>query len=364
MKYRKLIITSTIFVCIILFLIPNVVKANYSDNMGEINNFYIKTLYFSMPVMKVMDNKNKDMPYEGTFNDKLLYMMGINIKDPLSIIKKEIAFMYEGEMEKEGLFEMNTNADGFITPFKINDKEVSLENSDNQNDDNTKNEIDNHDGDNLTNHEYAIYNPKIKKTLNKTKPQVLIYHTHTHESYKPGVKTSDGNSLTVCEVGEELKKELEVNYGVCVIHDTTSHDLDYNNSYKHSADTLNKYLKQYKDFPLIIDIHRDAGGNTKSTIVKMNNENVARIMFVTAKNNPRYEKNLAVVKKLMTISNDLFPQYCKAIYTYPRGTNAFNQNKSTNCILIEVGSNIITIDEAKNSSKYMARIIAEYINGK
>jgi len=31
---------------------------------------------------------------------------------------------------------------------------------------------------------------------------------------------------------------------------------------------------------------------------------------------------------------------------------------------MEVGSHVNTIDEAKASTKYLARIIAEYINGK
>lgn len=67
----------------------------------------------------------------------------------------------------------------------------------------------------------------------------------------------------------------------------------------------------------------------------------------------------------MDISNKLFPGFCKGIYTgYRRGTKYFNQNKSDNSLLIEVGSNINTVQETKNSAKYLARVIAEYINAK
>ena len=52
------------------------------------------------------------------------------------------------------------------------------------------------------------------------------------------------------------------------------------------------------------------------------------------------------------------------IYTYNSGKNAFNQSLSDNSMLIEIGADSNTSEEAKNSIKCIARIIAEYVNKK
>ena len=64
------------------------------------------------------------------------------------------------------------------------------------------------------------------------------------------------------------------------------------------------------------------------------------------------------------ITNSLYPGLAKPTTIYNNGVKAFNQDIFSNSILIEVGANINTSQEAMNSAKYIARIIAEYINGK
>jgi stage II sporulation protein P len=216
----------------------------------------------------------------------------------------------------------------------------------------------------LPNRIVTVYEPKLKKKLNTSKPEVLIYHTHTSEAYEPadGGFTRD-NNLNVCAVGSLLQEELQNNYGIATIHDTAINDMNYLQSYSKSAITLDKDLKKYKNFKVIIDMHRDSGLNKKDITTKMNGENVAKMMFVMTASNPHSSKNMALANKLMDISNTLFPGFCKGIFTYEHGINYFNQNKSNAAVLIEVGSNINTIDEAKASSKYFARIIGQYING-
>jgi len=86
---------------------------------------------------------------------------------------------------------------------------------------------------------------------------------------------------------------------------------------------------------------------------------------VTEKN-PRYAKQRKLIDSMIGISNKLFPSLLepREIYTYEYGMGFYNQNRSDNAMLIEVGSDNNTIDEAKNTGKYLARIIAEQINGK
>ena len=123
----------------------------------------------------------------------------------------------------------------------------------------------------------------MKKTLNNAKPEVLIYHSHTSEAYrtsdKDTSKTSSSSDQTknVCAVGDVIAEELEKNYGIAVIHDKTVHDKgDYNGAYKKSGVTLDKYLKEYGNFKLIIDLHRDSVDKNAVT-TKINGENVAQI---------------------------------------------------------------------------------------
>jgi len=96
---------------------------------------------------------------------------------------------------------------------------------------------------------------------------ILIYHTHTCESYTKSEKytyKSSGNFRTtdkdrsVVRVGTELKKYME-NYGYMVIHDTTLYDYPaYNGSYERSLSNVGKILQKNENTEILFDIHRDA----------------------------------------------------------------------------------------------------------
>jgi len=101
----------------------------------------------------------------------------------------------------------------------------------------------------------------------KNKNKVIIYHTHTSESYTSrgkyeynmtgNYRTTDLN-YTVSRVGDELSKCLE-GYGKTVIHDKTYHDYPaYNGSYGRSLATMEKLIKNNNDAEIMIDLHRDA----------------------------------------------------------------------------------------------------------
>ncbi|MBQ5798149.1 MAG: stage II sporulation protein P, partial [Firmicutes bacterium] len=94
-------------------------------------------------------------------------------------------------------------------------------------------------------------------------PQVLIYHTHTTESYQPvteGNFHSVNKAGTVREVGDVLAQRLE-ELGYAVIHDETIHDNpSYSQSYSRSLETAKSYLNQYPGIALVVDLHRDAAG--------------------------------------------------------------------------------------------------------
>lgn len=101
----------------------------------------------------------------------------------------------------------------------------------------------------------------------KNKKKIIIYHTHTSESYTSSeaykynmtgnYRTTDLN-YTVSRVGDELTKCLE-GYGKKVVHDKTYHDYpEYNGSYSRSLKTMENIISNNKDAEIMIDLHRDA----------------------------------------------------------------------------------------------------------
>ena len=101
----------------------------------------------------------------------------------------------------------------------------------------------------------------------ENKKDVIIFHTHTCESYTTSEKfnyemtgsyrTTDLN-FSVARVGTELEKQLK-EYGFLVTHDTTYHDYpEYSGSYGKSLETVKNILNSKPDTQMVIDLHRDA----------------------------------------------------------------------------------------------------------
>ncbi|MTK11891.1 MAG: stage II sporulation protein P [Clostridiaceae bacterium] len=347
-RLRAFILMVTALIVIIL---PCVVKANSYGSSINRNMFFVQILNYTMPVVKATSFSEEDMAESNfTIGQAALGMVGLDLNNPMSVLGRELSFInIDNSGGKDKL-----NVD--FNDFKLDDKQIAR--------DNAKANPDANSNLSLENKSVSVYDPKLKKSLNTDKPEVLIYHTHTTESYKPGNAISSDNSQNVCAVGDALVNELQSNYGISAINDTTVHDAEaYTQSYERSVVTLDKYLKKYKDFKLIIDLHRDSVGDEKKLVTtKMNGENVAKISFVMSKNNPHFDKNMVLVNKIKENSDRLFPNFCRGIIYYNHGIRSFNQDRSNNAILIEVGADANTTDEAKASAKYLARAIAEALN--
>lgn len=165
-------------------------------------------------------------------------------------------------------------------------------------------------------------------------------------------------------VGDVLANELEENYGISVIHDKTNNCISYNDSYTRSGEVVDKYLKQYGDFKMVIDLHRDSVEDKAATTTEVDGMSASKIMFVNAENSTRYPKNKELTEKVFNKTAELFPGLPIKILTYHRGKNAFNQSKSDGCLLFEIGSHTNTPDESKVTAECMARVIAEVLNKK
>lgn len=214
-----------------------------------------------------------------------------------------------------------------------------------------------------------------KIALDKKSPQILIYHSHSTESYMPntsGNYHTSNEKYNVISVGKTLSKELQDKYKYKVLHDKTPHDkVSYAYSYANSLVTVKNSINKYKSLKVILDLHRDAFDTDKLTYAEktakkaeytatINRRNAARIMLVIAKGNPNYaelEKFAVYIKKKM---DKLYPGLFLKIDVKSRGK--YNQYFSNHSMLVEVGCMLNTTEEAKYSSELFARVIGEVIN--
>lgn len=190
-------------------------------------------------------------------------------------------------------------------------------------------------------------------------PTVIIYHTHSTESYLPA---AEGNyhSLeeknTVREVGDVLSKSLE-DAGIKVIHDKTIHDHpSYAGSYTRSSETLAALLTEYPAAALAIDLHRDAiPADGEAATCMVQGKTRAAYFYVLGKN----AKNNASNAELVSEFNGTAEKYDG----YTGGTierpYAYNADLCKNGILLEIGCNRNNIEDAKAAAEILGRIIAE-----
>jgi len=370
----KLLIT-ILFVGVLLSLVISSTVMALSESKGNRRNmFYVQLLNYTLPMVKVSTFDEGDMAEnEFSLKSEALKLAGIDNKNPMSILGREVACIkeYYNGAENVDSNEEIKSIDVALKPFNLseasvnkNDPQQGLSPTD------TNTNPGNTGSDPIPSITVNPSAPTAVKPNSNGKPEVFIYHTHTTEGYGTSKDVTDPNK-NVCAVGIAMEKELESKYGISVIHDMTIHDAPaYNASYKRSGATIDKYLKQYGNFRLIIDIHRDEVNKRSSVTTKINGEDVARFMFVVDKSNAHYKQNLALVNKMVGISEKLFPGYIrsakdgKGIYAYNSGNSHFNQDKGTNSVLIEVGSEVSTPSEAAAAGKYLARIVAEGLNGK
>lgn len=330
---------------VLLFRSIGVIK-NYKEPGGYA---YVQMLNFSMPLVKTQ------VYDEGAYADNnlsiknvVLEALGIRGINIYNIVGNEIALFSKISGDSSIVSSISK-----LTPFSLKTESIAKM---------TDEEIAE------LNKVSAAYDPSLKKTLDNSKIEVLIFHTHTTENYSERENLTLDNDFNISGVGDVLAKELEEGYGISVIHDKTNHSVVYENSYERSNETLKKYLNEYGDFKVIIDLHRDGVDGAKVEKLKsvytmnLNEQNIAKMMFVTAPNSSRYEANKAFVENLYNIGSGLFPGLIRDIHEIDPAATAINYSLSDNFILIEDGSNVNTAQEAKLTSKYIARIIAEHLN--
>lgn len=209
--------------------------------------------------------------------------------------------------------------------------------------------------------------------VTKDQPQILVYHTHGGETYTnspAGNYHSEDKANSTLEIGALLTKEL-AKKGRGVVHNTTYHDIpEFIGAYSRSLKTIEAMQSKYDSLDIIIDLHRDGRDFNKipkeefhdQCTTNMNGESVAKFCLVVGKLSDNYQQNLKIAQEITDYAESKYPGITRPVVIKKNGK--YNQYKSDNPLLIEVGGNANTTEEAKAAVKYIADTIDGYFKQK
>ncbi len=210
---------------------------------------------------------------------------------------------------------------------------------------------------------------------NKGEYQVLIFHTHSQEIY------SDSNGIEegVIGVGKELKKVLESKYGIKTLHVTEKFDIvdgqtQVLGAYERMEPYITNVLQQNESIELVIDIHRDGVDEDTRLVRNINGKSTAQIMFVNGLcmlatpeglvkmedlQNPYLKENLALSFNMFLNGRNSYGDLFRKTYLHAYRYSLHMKPKS---LLVEIGAQTNTYEEAINSIEPLADVLYQTIN--
>ena len=213
---------------------------------------------------------------------------------------------------------------------------------------------------------------QVDMTLEKNleEPQILIYHTHSLEAFcdsREGVEED-----TIVGVGNYLTEILTKQYGYRVLHDKTAYDLnqygygDRDNAYQRATLGLEEILKQYPSIEVVIDLHRDSRALTTAIV---DGKEMAQIMLFNGLcrskagpyskyTNEYLSENLALSLQMHLLGESLYPDVMRKIYLK---SDQYNMHFRAHSLLVEVGTEQNTVEQAKNAMEVFADILNEVL---
>lgn len=205
---------------------------------------------------------------------------------------------------------------------------------------------------------------------NLTEPQILIYHTHSLEAFadsKPGEEED-----TIVGVGNYLASLLTEKYGYQVLHDKSAYDInkygygDRDNAYQRATEGLETILEQYPSIEIMIDLHRDS---REVSVVTIDGTEYAQIMLFNGLcrnvygpyrnyTNDYLSENLALSIQMRLMGESLYPGIMRRVYLK---SDQYNLHFRPHSLLVEVGTQDNTVEQAKNAMDVFADILNEVL---
>ena len=299
--FRNMIL---LFVCIISFIISYNIKL-YSSNEEFIMNLLNDSNYYK---------KYEDKNIIKKINN---YLYNVSLNEPVTLL--ENMFNYESTSEYyPEVLETITKHINDPTNDVIDNTIVYIYNS---------HQLENYDSSN-----YEPYN---------ITPNVMM------ASYLLKEKLNNYNIPTIVEEGN-INEFIKIN------------NWDYNYSYIASRYFIEEAKRKYPSIKYFIDIHRDSVTKEYSTAI-INDISYAKVLFVVGLDHDNYKGNLDFANN---VNNRLINGISKGIIkkSGPNVNGIYNQDISSNALLIEVGGYQNKIDEVYNTIDVLANTLKEVIN--
>ncbi len=201
-------------------------------------------------------------------------------------------------------------------------------------------------------------------------PQILIYHTHSQETFVDSVPGDTADSIV--GAGELLAQILREEYGYNVIHDTGEYDVESrDNAYSVSLPAIEQILAENPTIEVVIDLHRDAVLEGK-LVTELNGKPTATFMFfnglsytkaagnIAYLENPYIDENLVFSFQMQVIANEYYPGLTRRIYL--KGYR-YNMHLRPRSLLIELGAQTNTVEEIMNACAPIAHILDMELSG-
>lgn len=216
----------------------------------------------------------------------------------------------------------------------------------------------------------ALLEMPLELDLTGDGPTVLIFSTHTTESYTQAgneyaeaspYRTTD-TSYNMAAIGARVEELLEA-AGIGVVRSGELHDYpNYTGAYDRSRATVEELLSQYPSIRLVLDLHRDSVSSDGGldTSAQKDGQESAQLMLLMSTGCAGWQENLNLAVKLTAQLEQMYPGITRGILTR---NSAYNQDLGPLSMLVEVGGDGNTQAEALTAAEALAEAIIALAHG-
>lgn len=215
----------------------------------------------------------------------------------------------------------------------------------------------------------ALLNYDVHLNQESSGPKVLIYHTHSQETFVDSI--SGDTATSIVGVGAYLTQLLNETYGIETMHHEGIYDmedgkLDRSKAYQRAKPDIQKILAEHPSIEVAIDLHRDGVGADTHLVSQIDGKQTAQIMFfnglsktrtngnIIYLNNPYIQDNLAMSLQMKLACESMYPEFTRKIYL--KGYR-YNMDMLPKTLLIEAGAQTNTVEEIRNAMEPLAKVL-------
>ena len=197
----------------------------------------------------------------------------------------------------------------------------------------------------------ALLGEDLTLRKEKAEPQILIYHSHSQETFADS---------------REGKTEDTIEF------DLAGGELDRSKAYDYARAWLEPVLEENPSIQILIDLHRDGVPEDRHLVTEINGKPTAQIMFYNGLShtinsgdlsylpNPYIQDNLAFSFQLEYQAALYYPELYRGIYL---AGLRYNLHLRPRALLLEAGAQTNTVQEVKNAMDPFADILNRVLQG-